>query len=136
MSVRERRLCDVPTASRERQLCDNPSVGMCALCDRDACADHALHPHGGVALKLESTVYVDGSPPRDAPWGYSAQNPNGWAAPKYEIFVCRECRAALGDPARTNDGQATVQVLLADVATVFVKKARAKLAELKMTAKK
>jgi len=136
MSVRERRLCDITTSDFQDRLCDNPSVGTCALCDRDACAQHALHPQGGVLLKLESIVYVEGNPPRDAPWGYSAQNPNGWVFPLHKIFVCRECREALGDPARNSAGQVAVQELLADIADVFIKKTRAKLAELKMTPKK
>jgi len=135
VSVRERRLCDVTSAATNR-LCDNPSVGICVLCDRDACAQHALHPQGGAILKLESIVYVDDNPPRDAPWGYSMQNPSGWAFPKHKIFMCRECREALGDPARNSAGQIAVQDLLADIADVFIKKARAKLAELKMTPKK
>jgi hypothetical protein len=88
-------------------------------------------------LKLESlTTMAEGVLVRDIPWGWSGNNPKGYDPPAHGMFVCKECRKALGDPGSEHDANTAIRVILSELAEVFIKKARAKLAEKLVSAKK
>jgi hypothetical protein len=97
MSIREGIFCDVQNnvwgggdgKENKKVFCVEIAVGRCAICDKDVCAIHALHPMKGISVSVELiTTTVQGKLPSGLPniVDYTIGEPL-----KQRIFVCNDC---------------------------------------------
>src|SRR5580658_2313704 len=105
MSRRETSLCDIPVThyNSSDRLCGELSVATCALCRRDVCTRHALHPKGGLLLRADSiSVNMAGGNPQDIIWSpgggqvvpYPQMNDQ---SPMIRVHLCDGCRRGLNE---------------------------------------
>jgi hypothetical protein len=120
MSMRDAMLCDVESWNNIK--CGGLRIATCGLCKRDICAEHTLHPLGGVILKAETYV-LDKASRQDMLYGAGTNGgvPNPSELPKTRIHICTSCRSSFS----TND----IQKALEDTVDAFVKLLAAKLVE-------
>lgn len=105
MSRRETDLCDIELSnwSNNSVACPELRIMTCVLCQRDICAKHAMHPKGGVLVRVDSIIPAT-QPGAQGDLIYSphAQQISpypqaGMGSPMLRLNVCAGCRTLLND---------------------------------------
>lgn len=134
MSKRETVLCDVEESHYGNNIvaCSQLAIKICALCTRDICAQHAIHPQGGLILRVDTITPPSNGMTTDGIWQGDGAGPvppypqAGIPRSAIRLFICRGCRRALNDDQIVEALDALQELFVKALAAVIAAKALTK----------